>query len=120
MLIDEPNLKGVKTCLEDIIDGTKSDDFMGCLMMNHLTQKKSISAKVNKIITDFCSDMEKLFETALRNAQANGEIPLSKEPAELASVVMFFIHGFVLYGRHQNVENKMPKFYEIVMQTLQN
>ena len=86
MLIDEPNIKGVETFLESVVKGASSKGYKGCLMMNHLAQKHSISARAAKKISDFSTMMEGLLEAALRNAQANGDIPAGKNPAALSHV----------------------------------
>ncbi len=118
ILIDEPDIKGVKACLKSVVDGAASEEYKGCLMMNHLAQKHSISPQAAKLISDFCATLEGLLEAALRNAQAKGEISTGKDPAVLASFVMCCIHGLVLYGRHPNKKEDIPKLYEVLINAL--
>lgn len=118
ILIEQPNLKGVEACLESVVNGAASQDYRGCLMMNHLAQKHSISPQAAELIGDFCVELEGLLETALRNAQVNGEIPMGKDPAVLASFIMCCIHGLVLYGRHPNKKKEIPKLTEVMFAAL--
>ena len=118
ILIDQPDIKGVESCIECVVNEAASEDYKGCLMMNHLAQKHSISTRAAKLISDFCSKLEGLLEAALRNAQANGEISTGKDPAVLASFVMCCIHGLVLYGRHPNKIENIPKLSEVLFAAL--
>jgi TetR/AcrR family transcriptional repressor of nem operon len=117
ILIDEPNIKGVETYLESAVIEAASEDYEGCLMMNHLALKHSISAQAARQISDFCEKLENLLEAALRNAQTNGKISTSRDPAFLAS---FFCcgHGLVLSGRHPNKRSEIPKLYDVIIRAL--
>ena len=118
ILIDEPNIKGVEAFLVSVVNGASSEEYKGCLMMNHLAQKHSISPRAAERIGDFCATMEGLLEAAIRNAQAEGEIPASKDPAETASFIMCCVHGLVLYGRHPDKKKEIPKLYDVISRTL--
>lgn len=118
-LKDEPNIKGIEGFLHTIINGASSKGYRGCLMMNHLSQKNSISPKAAKILSDFCAETEGLLEVAFRNAQTSGEISGEKDPAVLASFVMCCVHGLVLYGRHPNRKGDIPKLYDVIRHTLE-
>ena len=114
ILIDEPNIKGIEAYLESIVNGAASEEYQGCLVMNHLAQKHTISPRATKMVGDFCAKLEGLLEAALRNAQTDGDISTSKDPALLASFVMCCAHGLVLYGRHPNKKDDIPKLYEVI------
>jgi TetR/AcrR family transcriptional repressor of nem operon len=118
-LRDEPNIKGVEGFLQTIINGASAKGYRGCLIMNHLSQKNSISPKAGKILSDFCAETEGLLTTALRNAQASGDIPAQKDPAVLASFVMCCVHGLVLYGRHPNRKGGIPGLYQVIRHALE-
>lgn len=118
ILIDEPNLKGVESFLENIISGASSETYKGCLMMNHLVQKPSISSQATQKISDYCTELESLLETAFRNAQASAEISTSKDPAVLASFVVFCVHGTVLYGRHPSKKGEIHRLYNMIFKAL--
>ena len=118
-LKDEPNIKGIEGFLQTIISGASSKGYRGCLMMNHLSQKNSISPKAAKILSDFCAETEGLLKVAFHNAQTSGEISREKDPAILASFVMCCVHGLVLYGRHPNKKSDIPKLYDVIRHTLE-
>ena len=118
-LKDEPNIKGIEGFLQTIINGASSKGYRGCLMMNHLSQKNSISPKAAKILSDFCTETEGLLKVACRNAQTAGDISGEKDPAVLASFVMCCVHGLVLYGRHPNKKSDIPKLYDVIRHTLE-
>lgn len=118
ILIDEPNIKGVEAFLKDVINSTTSENYKGCLMMNHLAQKNTISLQAAEKIGDFCATMEGLLEVAIRHAQANGEISADKEPTVLASFIMCCVHGLTLYGRHPNKQNDIHRLSTIMFEAL--
>ena len=70
------------------------------------------------MIDDFCAAMEGLLESALRNAQAAGDLSSDKDPAGLASYIMCCVHGLVLYGRHQKKKSDISKLYNTILQAL--
>ena len=119
MLIDEPNIKGVEAFLKSVVNGASSAGYKGCLMMNHLAQKHSISARAAKRISDFSTMMEGLLATALRNAQVETEIPAGKDPVAMASFIMCCVHGMVLYGRYPDKKKNILKLYDTILHAVQ-
>jgi TetR/AcrR family transcriptional repressor of nem operon len=118
MLRDQPNLRGVEAVLGSVASGAIAGDYRGCLMMNHLAQRNTMSARAMQLIEDFCTELEGLMSQALRNAQAEGDIPAHKDPAALASFVVCSIHGLILYGRHPHGKQSIPKLYGLVLDAL--
>ena len=119
-LKQDPTLKGIEAFLQSVIQGATSKRYRGCLMMNHLSQKHSISPRAEQLLSDFCSAMESLLETAFRNAQLEGDISKDKDPAILASFVTCTVHGLVLYGRYTHKKHPIPKLFDVIFQTLQD
>lgn len=118
ILTDRPDLSGIEAFLKSVVEGAVKETYRGCLMMNHLAQKHTISREAMRLIDDFTATMEALVETALRNAQAGGELPAGKDPAALASYVMCCVHGLVLYGRHQDKKGGIRQIYETILRVL--
>ena len=118
ILTEAPNLRGVEAFLENVAGGAAKAEYKGCLMMNHLAQKHAISADAAEMIEDFCTAMEGLLESALRNAQAAGDLPSDKDPAGLASYIMCCVHGMVLYGRHPNKKGDIRKIHAMILHAL--
>ena len=111
----DPTLHGIQNFLQSVIKGASSKGYRGCLMMNHLSQKNTISPQAARILSTFCTTVESLLEAAFRNAQVNGEISGDKDPAVLASYVNCCVHGLVLYGRHTNRKKVIPKLYSVIL-----
>jgi TetR/AcrR family transcriptional repressor of nem operon len=120
ILRDNPNMAGVETFLKNVMKGAEKTEYKGCLMMNHLAQKHVIGPDAAEKIGAFCSEIESLVERALRNAQADGDIGPDKDPALLASFVVFCVHGTVLYGRHANKKHLFPMLYETIMHAIRD
>ncbi len=118
ILTDAPNIKGVEAFLKNVVDGAVMETYRGCLMMNHLAQKHTISQEAMRLIDDYASTMEGLLETSLRNAQADGDLPAGKDPSALASYIMCCVHGVVLYGRHQDKKGAIRQIYDTILHVL--
>ncbi|MCK0102555.1 TetR/AcrR family transcriptional regulator [Pseudohalocynthiibacter sp. F2068] len=118
ILIDNPNLSGIEKFLKNVMTGASKTEYKGCLMMNHMAQKHAISPDAAQQIGEFSAEIESLIETALRNAQSEGQIEPDKDPKQLASFVVFCVHGTVLYGRHDDKKGVIPSFYDMVMGAL--
>jgi TetR/AcrR family transcriptional repressor of nem operon len=118
ILTDAPNIKGVEAFLASVVDGAVKETYRGCLMMNHLAQKNTISQEAMRLIDDYTTTMEGLVAKALRNAQADGDLPAGKDPAGLASYIMCCVHGMVLYGRHQEKKSGIRQIQDTILQVL--
>jgi TetR/AcrR family transcriptional repressor of nem operon len=118
ILTESPNMQGVEAFLSSVAKGAADEKYRGCLMMNHLAQTHEISSEAADKIGDFCGAMEELLEQALRNAQAEGDLPENADPAALASYIMCCVHGLVLYGRHPNKKVLIPRVHETLLRAL--
>lgn len=118
ILIDDPDIKGIENYLKCMFNNAASGKYLGCLMMKSVVEKNEISQQANTQISNFCTELESLLETAFRNARANGDISAAKDPAQLASFVTSTVHGLVLYGQHQNKKENIRNLYEVIWQVL--
>lgn len=120
ILIAEPSIKGIENFLEGRVTNLhKSQGYLGCLAMNHLTVKHELTKKANSHINEYCTNLELHLEKAIRNSQNAGEISSKKDPAILASFIAFSVHGFVLYGKHSDKKEKVFDLYKIVREALE-
>ena len=118
ILEDHPNLEGVRKFLESVLTGAAAQKYKGCLMMNHMSQKFTISPLASRQISEIRKFVESLLENALTNAQKNGEISNDKDPAILASFIMSNVHGVVLYGRYPDRKDQLHKFLVLIWQAV--
>jgi TetR/AcrR family transcriptional regulator, transcriptional repressor for nem operon len=120
ILTNNPNIASVETFLRNVMTGAAKSEYKGCLMMNHLAQKHVISPDAAIRVGAFCAEIESLVECALQSAQSDGDIASDKNPAQLASFVVFCVHGAVLYGRHDSKKGQIPDFYDTIMRALRD
>ena len=120
ILVDNPKMAGVEAFLRNVMTGAAKTEYKGCLMMNHLAQKQVISSDAAIQVGAFCTEIELLVKNALCNAQSDGDLDPDKDPAQLASFVVFCVHGAVLYGRHSNKKNLIPDLYDVIMRALRD
>lgn len=98
-LVEEPNMKGLEKFLEAVKSSAIIPDFKGCLMLNALAEKNTISAPAFNRVEKFCVKLKALLEVALRGAQRDGHVPRNKSASDLADYVICLIQGLTLYGR---------------------
>ncbi len=115
LLRDARGLQGISAFLDSVVAGAMNEGYRGCLMMNHLAQKHSISARAAAMIGELITDLETLLAMAFRTAQVNGELPADKDPVALASFVMCSVHGLVLYGRHPHRKQQLPRIRDLIL-----
>lgn len=120
ILIENSNMTGVELFLSNVFLGASKSEYKGCLMMNHLAQKHILSTDVKERVGAFCAEIESIVENALRNAQIDGDVAPEKDPKELASFVIFCVHGAVLYGRHEHNRSVIPNFFDMIMSALKS
>lgn len=120
LLTESPNMKGVEAFLRGLAKGAARKEYRGCLMMNHLAQTNVIGTGAADKISDFCSAVETLLEKALCNAQAQGDLPRDKDPAEVASFIMCCVHGLVLYGRHPKKKALIQSLSEAMLRAVRD
>ena len=118
ILVDEPNLKGIHDFLNEIVNMASSEGFNGCLMMNSLVEKGVISKKAEKLIDEFCENLEELLKAAICNAQQNKHISPKKDPDTLANYISCSVHGLILYGKYPEKQQNIPKMHELILSTL--
>ena len=118
ILIEQPNFAGVTTFLQAICMGSTGEVKLGCLIMNHIAQKNSISEKAVEKINDYCFWVEGLVATALKNAQTDGDFSKSKDADKFASFIMCSLHGSVLYSRHDDNDDNVRGAYDVIIGAL--
>lgn len=117
-LIDEPNFNGIEKFIQAVIASSSSDDYHGCLLMNHLIQKPSISVTAANKVDEFCLTIEALLEVAIRNAQASNDISSDKDPVALASFILCCVQGLIMFGQRSIKKDKISDLREIIIGAL--
>jgi TetR/AcrR family transcriptional repressor of nem operon len=117
-LAENPNLQGIESFLQSVINGAVKKTYRGCLMMNHLSQIHTIAPEAAKKLDQFRQSLERLLARAIANAQKAGDIQSQKDPEELASYLACFVHGLVLYGRHPKGKKAIPALRDSILRAL--
>ncbi len=99
VLRESPGLQGLDNFLEAAAGRAGSRGYKGCLMLNTLTEKNSVSPAAIQQVETFCAKLKDALQVSIGEARERGEIPPGKDPAALADFIICMIHGMVLYGR---------------------
>lgn len=76
-----------------VADAASTQTPKGCLIMNTATEFAGRDAAVARLVGHAASDFTDVFATAVRQAQAAGEIPAAKDAETLARYVVSTISG---------------------------
>ena len=117
-LAEEPNMKGIERFLDAIRANATSPDFKGCLMMNTLAEKNTVSATAINRIEKFCIKLKTLLEVAIRGAQRDGAVSRGKTASEFADYIICLIQGMTLYGRINDNKASIASIIDTVKTTL--
>lgn len=98
-LIEEPDMRGLNRFIHSIEKNAARPDYLGCLMMNTITEKNVVGEGAVRRVESFIAHLEGLLTQAIRGAQDNGGIPSGKSAAALARYIVCFVQGMVLFGR---------------------
>ena len=87
-----------KTFIENLFHGiaaetTGSDARRGCLLMNTANEFAQSDAEIAQLVSDSIDELTNIFETAIVQAQQQGEIPADKDARTLASYLLSSISG---------------------------
>lgn len=118
VLTEQPDLDGVKKYLRLIIEISGKPDFKGCLMINTIAEEGVVGRASIAKVEKFCVRLEALLENALRNAQKSGDVPAGKDPMALASYILCFMYGLVLYGRLEDNKKSVPDIGALILETI--
>jgi TetR/AcrR family transcriptional repressor of nem operon len=99
ILRESPGRTGLVAFLDSFPGPVASKNYRGCLFMNTLTEKETISPLIRARVEEFCVELTGMIKKSLVIAQRASEIAFDKNPATLANLIFCFVQGLTLYGR---------------------
>ena len=117
-LIHTPNITGIQQFLNRAVKNVHSEEFKGCLLVNALDNRRTISDQSVKLAETYFEKMQLYLEKAIINSQSSGEIPTQKDPKLLANHVICMIKGIAIHGQSQNNKRHAQGIVDLVAHSL--
>lgn len=117
-LREKPGMEGIVEFLDSFPPLVAARDYSGCLFMNTLTEKATISRRILSRVEEFCAQLTGLLEESIRIAQRKGAVNPRKDAAVLANLVLCFVQGLTLYGRISTDEGTIRGMVESLKESM--
>jgi TetR/AcrR family transcriptional regulator, transcriptional repressor for nem operon len=112
----------VRECFGALLYGiakeSRADHERGCLLLSASLERDGDDADVAALVRRNQSEVERLFETALRDAQQRGELGAEKDPAALASFMLSTIQGMRHAARAKSDRTSLERVATIALSAL--
>ena len=95
-----------------VLNVSKRKAKQGCMMVNTVLELADTDPELNQLATRKLSSIEQAFATAFSLAQKNGELDITHNPKELASLVMTINLGLRVLSRQNKSREELESIIE--------
>ncbi len=122
ILTKEPlGLSNIEAFFDNRVAYAASGTCKGCLLINSVTEKETLSEKINLKIISLLSNLNKVsFYNCLKAAQENDEISRDKNCEVLASYLTCFLFGLVNVGKNETRKSELRKIADAALLVVKN
>lgn len=122
ILTKEPlGLSNIEAFFDNRVAYASSGSCKGCLLINSVTEKETLSKKINQKVISLLSNLNKVsFYNCLKAAQENNEISRDKNCEVLASYLTCFLFGLVNVGKNKTRKNELRKIADAALLVVKN
>jgi TetR/AcrR family transcriptional regulator, transcriptional repressor for nem operon len=104
--------------LHGICDESRADHERGCLLLSANLERNLDDKDVATLVRRNQSEVEAIFETALRSGQRRGELGPDKDPAALANFLLATIQGMRQLARAASDRAALRRIAGVALSTL--
>jgi TetR/AcrR family transcriptional repressor of nem operon len=104
--------------LHGICDESRADHERGCLLLSANLERNLEDKDVATLVRRNQSEVEAIFETALRAGQSRGELGADKDPAALANFLLATIQGMRQLARAASDRPALRRIAGVALSTL--
>ena len=122
ILTNEPlGLGNIEAFFDNRVAYATSGTCKGCLLINSVTEKETLSEKINQRVITLLSNLNKVsFYNCLKAAQENNEISSDKNCEVLAGYLTCFLFGLVNIGKNETRNNEIRKIVDAALLVVKN
>jgi len=111
-------LSNIEAFFDNRVIYAASEDCKGCLLVNSVTEKETLSEEVNQKVKLLLSSFNVVFYNCLKAAQDNNEISSDKNCKVLASYLTCFLFGLVNVGKNETNKKGVRKMVDVALSTV--
>ena len=111
-------LSNIEAFFDNRVIYAASEDCKGCLLVNSVTEKETLSKEVNQKVKSLLSSFNVVFYNCLKAAQDNNEISSDKNCKVLARYLTCFLFGLVNVGKNETNKKELRKMVDVALSTV--
>ena len=113
-------LKAITALFECVLleDSTVDKKRMGCFLVNSVTELANLHPRLNKFAVDARNATIDLLKELLKKAQQQNEIPLTKNPDQLAVYLQTLMTGMKVTGMLVKDKKELKSIINVILQSL--
>ena len=112
------SLSNIEQFLDNRIEYALSDECYGCLLVNTVIEKETLSENINRIVYSTLDSQERLVRECLKAAIKNGEIPSDKDVDSLTTFIACFFRGLMNVGKGSADKAKIKTMRNMMMSAI--
>jgi len=114
-------LSNIEAFFDNRVAYAASGACKGCLLINSVTEKETLSEKINQKVISLLTNLNKVsFYNCLKAAQENNEISRDKNCEVLASYLTCFLFGLVNVGKNESRKSELRKIVDAALLVVKN
>lgn len=113
------SLSNVETFLDNRIEYALSADCYGCLLVNSVIEKETLSENINEIVYSTLSSQEQLIKKNLKASMENGEISSDNDIDSLTTFMACFFRGLMTAGKGSTDKSNIKNMRNMMMSAIQ-
>lgn len=110
--------QGFKAIFEDLINESTQGCCRGCMIVNNTVERCSVSDSANSFVKETDEASKRTFATAIRRAQQEGDLALTKDPDVLAVYLYSAIQGLQLRAKAGDSRKELEAVAELSLTVL--
>ncbi len=113
-------LSNIEAFFDNRVNYAASEDCKGCLIVNSITEKETLSEEINLKVKSFISKFKAFFYNCLQAAQERKEISVDKDCKALADYLTCFTCGLVNVGKNETKRKELRKMVDVALSAVKN
>ncbi len=113
-------LSNIEAFFDNRVNYAVSEDCKGCLIVNSITEKETLSEEINLKVKSFISKFKAFFYNCLQAAQERKEISVDKDCKALADYLTCFTCGLVNFGKNETNKKELRKMVDVALSAVKN
>ncbi len=112
--------KTVADMFDYILDDSRRDNRIGCMMVNTAIELAPHQKKISKMVDENMMAIKQALTKAIRAAQSKGDVPKHHSPEALSTTILTLINGLRVAEKWSTEEKTYQQIKTVAVDLLQN